>query len=89
MPELEEYRNQIRAINTELLNQLKKRFDVVKKVGAYKIPRGIPIRNVEVEEKQIQILRRQGRKLGLGEDFIEELFRKIIAYAVQLEEEME
>ena len=89
MPELEEYRKQIRAINTELLSQLKKRFDVVKMVGAYKIQRGIPIRNVEVEENQIQILRRQGREFGLDEDFVEELFRQIIAHAVRLEEDME
>jgi len=89
MPELEEYRKQIRTINTELLNQLKKRVDVVKKVGVYKKQRGIPIRNIEVEENQIQILRRQGHELELDEDFVEEFFRQIIAYAVRLEEEME
>jgi chorismate mutase len=89
MSELEAYRKQIRAINTELLNLLKKRFEVVKKVGVYKIPRGIPIRNVEIEESQIQILRKQGRELGLDEDFVEAFFRQIIAHAVRLEEEMQ
>jgi len=89
MQELEEYRQQIRKINTELLHLLKKRLDVVKKIGELKKREGIPIRDIKTEDRQVQELTAYGKELELDGDFVEDIFRRIIAYAVEFQKKME
>jgi chorismate mutase len=61
---------------------------VVKKIGELKKQEDIPLRNVDVEDSQIQELRIQGEALGLDSDFVEDIFRRTIAYAIEVEEKM-
>ena len=86
MNELEEYRQQIQLINNDLLHLLKKRLDVVMKIGNLKKRNNIPIRNESVEINQIKELLKNGREIGLETEFVEDVFKQIIAYAVKVQE---
>ena len=86
MNELEEYRKQIQLINNDLLHLLKKRLDVVMKIGNLKKRNNIPIRNESVEINQIKELLKNGREIGLETEFVEDVFKQIIAYAVKVQE---
>ena len=86
MNEIEEYRQQIQLINNDLLQLLKKRIDVVKKIGNLKKRYNIPIRNESVEVNQIKELMKKGREIGLETEFVEDVFKQIIAYAVKEQE---
>ncbi|MFQ6123463.1 MAG: chorismate mutase [Candidatus Heimdallarchaeota archaeon] len=89
MQELEEYRHQIREINKEILRLLRKRLNVVKKIGILKKRKDIPIRNIEVETRQLQELTTYGKELELDRKFVEDIFKRCFAYAVEVQEKME
>ncbi|MFQ5820991.1 MAG: chorismate mutase [Candidatus Heimdallarchaeota archaeon] len=89
MQELEDYRQQIREINMEILRLLRKRLDVVKKIGILKKRKDIPIRNVEVETRQLRELTRYGNELELDSKFVEDIFKRCFTYAVKVQEKME
>lgn len=88
MEELEKYRGQIREVNRKILRLLRERLDIVKEIGELKKREGIPLRNIQVENRQIQELQQYGKDLEIDGDFIENIFRQIIAYTVKVEEIM-
>lgn len=85
MSELQNYRNEIDAIDRELLTLLAQRFEVVKKVWEYKkihdLPPLQPGRWQEVLENRKSI----ARDLGLSEEFVVTLWNQIHDYALEIE----
>lgn len=85
MNELADLRKQIDSIDMELITLLKKRMDVVSRVGAYKKAHGLaPLdatRFVEVLESRIAI----AEKKGLSADLIQKIWHIIHEAALEKE----
>lgn len=85
---LEPYRRRIDALDRELIGVLGRRFAIVRQVAAHKaevgLPAAIPARIAEV----IAAVRGQAAEQGLDADFLEALYRRIIAEACALEERL-
>ena len=83
--DLEELRTNIRETDDEIMELIKKRTDIAEKVGRYKIAKELPIRNTEVEEKNIVRYREFAENNQLNPDMMETVFRAIIQEAVEKE----
>lgn len=87
-PELEEYRKQIDALDQEVVDVLARRFDVVRKVGAFKRGSSMeaiqPARAQAVKDRAV----RMGQEAGLDADFVRRLYEVLIDYAHDLEHEI-
>jgi len=88
MTELEDFRREIDAVDDELLAVLAKRFAIVRRVAAFKGPRGIPAVIPERIEAVRESCARRGPQLGLDADFLRVLYSLIIDEACRLEEEL-
>ncbi|QJC33844.1 bifunctional chorismate mutase/prephenate dehydrogenase [Enterobacteriaceae endosymbiont of Donacia provostii] len=71
-------RNQIDILDKELLNILKKRIDLVKKIGLIKYKNGLPIYIPEREKNIITLRKKEAIKKGISPDFIEDILYRII-----------
>ena len=75
---LESYREQINAIDDEILILLKRRMQLVKKVVMYKKQNDMEI---YVPQREIEILTRlttKAHEMGIGDGFIRNLFQNIL-----------
>jgi chorismate mutase-like protein len=88
MDELEKYREQINALDRELIDLFAKRFDIVRAVGKFKAEKGITVvqseRVVEVTERAVQM----GLEKNLDENFIRGLYKSMIDLAHVMEHEI-
>ena len=85
MQELEKFRKEIDEIDREILTQLAKRFEVVKKVWEYKKLHNMPPLQKKRWEEVLKSRRDFAKKLELWEDFIEKIWNEIHKYAIDLE----
>ncbi|OGF21465.1 chorismate mutase [Candidatus Falkowbacteria bacterium RBG_13_39_14] len=83
MENLDELRKEIDNIDREIFLLLKKRFDVVKKVGEYKKKNNLPIRDLKREG---EIIRRKAREMGMDEEFVEEVYRILFSEAYRIQQ---
>lgn len=88
MDELEKYREQINALDRQLIDLFAKRFDIVRAVGELKAEKGIKVvqseRVVEVTDRAVQM----GLEKNLDEDFIRGLYKLMIDLAHDMEHEI-
>jgi chorismate mutase len=88
MDELEKYREQINALDRQLIDLFAKRFDIVRAVGKLKADKGIAVvqseRVVEVTERAVQM----GLEKNLDENFIRGLYTAMIDLAHVMEHEI-
>ena len=82
------YREQINALDRELIDLFAKRFDIVRAVGKFKAEKGITVvqseRVVEVTERAVQM----GLEKNLDENFIRGLYKSMIDLAHVMEHEI-
>lgn len=87
-PELEAFRREIDECDRELIAVLARRFDVVRKVGAFKIGAQMeaiqPARAQAVKDRAVRL----GQDAGLDPDFMRRLYEVMIDYAHDLEHEI-
>ena len=76
MTRLEEMRKEIDEIDAKLLELLRRRIRIAEQVGRYKLARGMRIEDPE-REKQV-ISRAIARAEGLSEEFVRDIFERII-----------
>jgi chorismate mutase-like protein len=88
MTELDDFRREIDAVDDELLAVLAKRFGVIRRVAAFKGPRGIPAIIPERIEAVRERCAERGARLGVDADFLRVLYSLIIDEACRLEEEL-
>ena len=82
------YRARIDAIDREMIELLRKRYDVIREVGAFKTAHGLPaVIEARVDEVRENAARLAAEK-GLDEDFIRHLYAQIIKHSCDMEEEM-
>lgn len=87
-PELVNFRAQIDAIDTALVDLLAQRFDVVRQVGEFKRIRNMdavqPVRAQAVKDSAVSM----GVQQGLDEAFMRKLYDALIDYAHDIEHEI-
>ncbi|WP_456475088.1 prephenate dehydratase [Candidatus Pyrohabitans sp.] len=76
MTRLEQMRKEIDEIDAKLLELLRRRIRIAEQVGRYKLARGMRIEDPE-REKQV-ISRALAKAEGLSEEFVREIFERII-----------
>ncbi len=86
--DLSTWRTQIDQLDRELLERLNQRMRCALEIGRIKKGHGWPIRDPEREKALLQKLREYNEG-PMRDVAIEEIFRRIIAEAVHLEEEEE
>jgi len=82
---LSDLREEINEIDTSLILLLKKRFDISKDIGKYKIENNLPIEN---KEREKEIIASIVETSGLDEDFISDVFNLIFKESKRLQVEL-
>jgi chorismate mutase/prephenate dehydrogenase len=82
---LQELREQIDQLDTELVNLLRRRSALTRQVGDVKSQTGMPIYVPEREAELLQLRRQQAAQQGVSESLVEDLLRRIMreSYATQ------
>lgn len=83
-----EYRKQLESIDLEFLSLLAKRREVSKLIAEHKHKEAIKIRNINQEQKQMELLHKQAIALDLPKITIEKLFRVIIDDSIEHQEKL-
>ena len=82
-PDLEELRYLIDQTDLEILQLLKKRMEISKKIGNFKKERNMEITDCEREEELFYILEKQAKKIGLSSDFIKKVYELVVKESKQ------
>ncbi len=75
---IEEHRNRIDEINTQIIELIAERVDVAKKLGKIKENNNMSIRQKDREAQVVQLCKKKADSLGLNPDHIGKVFEKII-----------
>lgn len=81
--DLNQLRDQIDALDSELVSILAKRSALTRKVGEFKSKTGLPIYVPSREAQLIETRRGQAREVGLSEDLIEDVLRRVMRESYQ------
>ena len=76
------YRKKVQKLDRELLALLKKRLDVVKRIGALKVAEGLPLRDRTYENESIEKLADIAMRYGFSHEFVTRLFKEIMRYSL-------
>lgn len=85
---LEDHRQKIDAIDTDIIRLLNERADIVHEIGMIKKENGLEIYAPEREEKLLRSLVAKGEGGRLPEDSIRAIYREIMSAALALEEDL-
>jgi chorismate mutase len=86
-PALEDWRAEIDRLDTQLLELLVKRQQIVRAIGDYKRVRGLPPLDPERWRCVLEANMTKARDLGLCPKFVHDLYHLIHNYSLQLESE--
>lgn len=86
MSDLQNYRNQIDQIDAKLIELLAERFEVVKKVWAYKKLNNLPPLQPGRWQEVLESKKKLAQEKGIDPSFIENVWNEIHEYALILEE---
>lgn len=81
-PELQSLREELEAIDREILQLLKHRMERVEKVATVKIRAAYPFRDQQREELVLQRVRKAAVELGLDAHVVESLYRQIMEMSI-------
>lgn len=85
MVDISDFRKEINEIDDKLLELLQRRFDVAKKVGKYKLEKGLPVLD---KQRENDIINSIAEKSNFSKDFIEKFFNAIFEESRRLQEEI-
>jgi len=85
---LESLRDKIDSIDQQMLELLSQRMDVVGEIGKYKSKNEVTILQLRRWEKIINTRLKQGKKLGLSEEFIKKLLQLVHKESIQKQTEV-
>ena len=83
--ELNDLRNEIGKRDEEIIRLISERTELARQVGEYKMAKGLPIRNIEVEEKVVDRYVEKGSKYGLSDEVMRSVSSALIKEAVDVE----
>lgn len=82
-PDIEKIRNQLDAIDHQIVMALSDRLNIVNNISTSKIEQNKLIRDIGREEIVLSRIRKLAGEAGLDHYFVEQLFRDIISHAVR------
>jgi len=85
---LETLRNRIDSIDQQMIELLAKRMDVVEEIGKFKSKNQVTILQLRRWEKIVTTRIRQGKALGLTEDFVKKLLQLVHKESIQRQTEV-
>ncbi len=85
---LEDHRQKIDAIDTDIIRLLNERSDIVHEIGVIKKANGLEIYAPEREEKLLRSLVAKGEGGRMPEKSIRAIYREIMSAALALEEDL-
>ena len=85
---LEQYREQIDSIDTQMLELMAQRMKIVEQIGKYKCENNVTILQLRRWEKIISTRTGFGKKLGLSADFINKLLQLVHKESIQKQTEV-
>jgi len=86
--DLEELRSEIRKTDKDILELLKRRLELAKKVGEYKVIHDEEVRNIEVEERVAKAYRDFASENGMNPDYADTICRILMKESVEKQEEL-
>jgi 4-amino-4-deoxychorismate mutase len=88
MDGLEGFRQEIDAVDSQIIEALAKRFEIAKRVADFKKQQGIPM----MQPERVQAVKERRRKLGmqhgLDGDFIVQMYSLIVQETCRMEDEI-
>ena len=78
MNKLKELQSKIDEVNSQILNLIVKRNQIVKKIGKHKKEKNLPISNLKKEKEIFNKLMISAERKGLNTKFISKLFTLIL-----------
>ena len=88
MQDISQIRKELDKLDRELMRVLARRMTLIPHVAEYKQLHDLPVQQEEREEEIIQSKRRLAEKLKLNPDFIEDILRRIIREASEMQEKI-
>jgi chorismate mutase len=82
---LDEFRQEIDAVDEQLISLLAKRMEIVKKVGAYKAERNIPPLDQKRWREVLLSKMKQAKALNLSEALVKDIYERIHKEALKIE----
>ncbi|RYZ51783.1 MAG: hypothetical protein EOP07_20725, partial [Proteobacteria bacterium] len=80
--DLDAWRQEIRSIDSEIINITARRMELALKIGQYKAEHQLPVKDFRVEKEIIERARIKAEGLGLAPDFIEDLMTLLMGHSV-------
>ena len=82
---MEKIRKEINKIDAQIISLMGKRMKLAKKIGKLKKKAGLPIWDKAREEKLRKIYTAKGKRDGLSEDFVSQLFDVIFSESQRIQ----
>ncbi len=86
MENIDEYRKKIDQIDDAILSLLKKRFDIVKKIGEHKKARHILMHDKKREEHILTNIKQKAEQKSIDLDLINTIWQAIFKKSIELEQ---
>lgn len=86
--DLNAYRNQIDSIDTQIIELLAQRMDVVRRIGQYKITHNVAAFQLTRWKKIIQTRLALGSALGLNRNFVNQMLQSVHKESIRLQSEL-
>jgi chorismate mutase len=85
---LVKFRQEIDAVDEQIISLLAKRMEIVKKVGAYKAERNIPPLDQKRWRDVLLSKMKQAKALNLSEKLVKDIYERIHKEALKLEKKV-
>ena len=82
---LEEFRNEIKDVDLKILDLIKERLEIAKKIGLYKKEHKMPVRKMKVEEKVIERAKDHALSLEIPIELVTKVIRLLIEFSVKIQ----
>jgi len=82
---LEEFRNEIKDVDLKILDLIKERLEIAKKIGLYKKENKMPVRKLKVEEEVIERAKDRALSLEIPVELVTKVIRLLIEFSVKIQ----
>lgn len=86
--ELKKLRDRIDTVDDEIVSLLSKRTDIVKEVGKLKKEHQLELLDEKRLNELLDTKKQKAKLLGISESFIENIFKQIHEYSVQIQKKL-
>ena len=86
-PSIEQLRQQIDTLDSQMVEILAKRAEVTRQIGIYKSKVGLPVYVPSREAELLATRRQQGEQRGVSPDLVEDILRRVMRESYQTQNE--